>query len=639
MNRTELHVASILESITDGLVTLDSDWRFTFINAQAERALGRPRAELLGKCVWDEFLFILGTEVEQQLRRTAAERVAGEYRGHDPQQNRWYDNRVFPIPDGGVAIYFRDVTKRKVAEEELAYSRHFLERLTSVTPNWLAVDDILEDRNVYINRAVETSLGYSAAQLRAVRDRLTQFIHPEDVPRIQAFATDFGAIADEEVRTIEYRVRHADGSYRWVLSRVRPFARTPDGRIQQVFWSSMDTTELKQTEEALRESEERFRVMADTVPGILFSTTADGWTEYVSARFYEYTGMAPGSALAHGWLAALHPDKRAEHLQRYQKFLAAGAPFEMQFHLRNGQGDYRWFLSRSHPMRDPHGTIVRWLGAAHDIEDMVRAETSLRQAHEEVEARVRERTTELAQANAALSSEIDQRRRAEAQRTELLRRLATAQEDEHRRISRELHDQVGQQLTSLILTIKAVKDGGPGPDLLEHLQRTAKEVGNAVRDLALRLRPAVLDDLGLAAALQSAVDKWSRHAGLAVDFHCDGLEGRRLPGEVETTLYRVVLEALHNTLKHARARHIWVILERRADQAVAIVEDDGAGFDPAAVMNTASERLGLLGMRERVALLGGSLQITAAPGAGTMVLARIPLPACELNCRDDGTAR
>jgi signal transduction histidine kinase len=268
---------------------------------------------------------------------------------------------------------------------------------------------------------------------------------------------------------------------------------------------------------------------------------------------------------------------------------------------------------------------------AADWIERTQAEEALRRAHDEMETRVRERTAELARANGALRAEVHERRRVGEARAELRRRLATAQEDECRRLSRELHGGAGQQLTFLILGLKALRDGGrepaAGQGLLERLQRTAEEVGRELHDLALRLRPTALDDLGLLVALQSAVEKWSRRAGMEVDFHSFGLQGQRLPGEVETALYRVVLEALMNALKHARARHTSIILERRDNHAVAIVEDDGVGFDAeAALTSPSSGRLGLLGMRERVALVGGALEVESTPGAGTTVFARIPLP-------------
>jgi signal transduction histidine kinase len=164
--------------------------------------------------------------------------------------------------------------------------------------------------------------------------------------------------------------------------------------------------------------------------------------------------------------------------------------------------------------------------------------------------------------------------------------------------------------------------------LLERLQKTAEEVGRAVHDLALRLRPTALDDLGLHAALQSGVEEWARRAGVEADFHSAGLEEQRLPDEVETVLYRVVLEALHNILKHAGARHVSVLIERRNGQALAIVEDDGAGFDAEGMLTRPPPgRLGLLGMRERMALVGGSLEVESTPASGTTMFARVPLLA------------
>ena len=126
MNRaidSEERATRILESITDGLITLDREWRYSYINAQAERALGRPRADLLGKCVWEECPAHLGTEVERQLRRAAAEQITCEYEGHDLVHDRWNDNRVFPMPGGGIAIHSHDITERKRTEEALRAAR------------------------------------------------------------------------------------------------------------------------------------------------------------------------------------------------------------------------------------------------------------------------------------------------------------------------------------------------------------------------------------------------------------------------------------------------------------------------------------------------------------------------------------
>lgn len=228
-----------------------------------------------------------------------------------------------------------------------------------------------------------------------------------------------------------------------------------------------------------------------------------------------------------------------------------------------------------------------------------------------------------------LVRDVTDRRQAEAARDDLLRRLVTAQEDERRRVARELHDTVGQLLSALLLSVRAARDAGPLPpaalNSLDDVQRVAHELGRATHDLAVRLRPTALDDVGLHAALLHHLEDWSARAGVEVQFQAVGAESMRFPPDVETALYRFVQEGLTNVARHARARLVSVVLERQGGLAIVVVEDDGTGFDPEASAGT--ERLGLLGMRERLALLGGCLEIESSPGAGTTLVARVPLPA------------
>jgi PAS domain S-box-containing protein len=226
-----------------------------------------------------------------------------------------------------------------------------------------------------------------------------------------------------------------------------------------------------------------------------------------------------------------------------------------------------------------------------------------------------------------LIRDVTERLRAEAARDELLRRLVTVQEDERRRVARELHDSVGQLLSALLLTVRAARDAGPLPPAvlarLDEIHRLADELGRTTHELAVRLRPTALDDVGLSAALRHYVEEWSAMTGTEVQFQTVGLESARLPPDVETTLYRFVQEALTNVLKHAGARHIGVVVERHDGRAIAVVEDDGVGFDPEAAAG--SGRLGLIGMRERLALVRGRLEVESSPGAGTTAIAQVPL--------------
>jgi two-component system CheB/CheR fusion protein len=282
--------------------------------------------------------------------------------------------------------------------------------------------------------------------------------------------------------------------------------------------------------------------------------------------------------------------------------------------------------------------------AVEDITERTQAVAALQQAHDALEARVQQRTSELAEANAVLHEQIGEREQAEQSRQQLLRQLVTAQEEERSRIARELHDQMGQDLTVLMLGLKMLRDAAPADSpinmRLEPLQVLSTQIGREVRTLALQLRPPALDDLGLDATLANYVAEWSARVLIAVDFHTIGLDEQRLPPAIETALYRLTQEALTNVLKHAQATSVSLIIERRADTVHMIVEDNGTGFDVAAARSNAhiEHRLGLIGMDERVAHLGGTLTIESAPGSGTTVFVRIPL-ADAAQGGSDGVAK
>lgn len=219
-----------------------------------------------------------------------------------------------------------------------------------------------------------------------------------------------------------------------------------------------------------------------------------------------------------------------------------------------------------------------------------------------------------------------ERERAEREklRTQLLEKVIAAQEEERRRISRELHDETGQALTSLMVRMQTMKQQCPVPELqpqIEDLRQLVFQTLDDVHNLARELRPSILDDLGLEAALERYVREVNGRSPLEVDLVMIGLEDQRLPPPVETAVYRIVQESLTNVIRHAEARHASVLLEQRNGRLRTIIEDDGKGFD----LETAahSERLGLYGLRERAELLDGKLTIETAPGQGTTIFAEV----------------
>jgi len=229
------------------------------------------------------------------------------------------------------------------------------------------------------------------------------------------------------------------------------------------------------------------------------------------------------------------------------------------------------------------------------------------------------RLAETFAARAAVAVELSQRVARDA-----VRRVVQAQELERQRLARELHDETGQALTSILLGLKPLEEGLADEQSRAALAELREQVVTALQDvrrLAVELRPAVLDDFGLVPALERLIDAFAEQSDVRVDFH-SALGETRLPSDVETALYRVVQEALTNIVKHANATRISISLARRASGVAAVIEDDGAGFDQRAVRDGG---VGLLGMRERLALLDGRLEIESRPGAGTTIVAEVPL--------------
>jgi signal transduction histidine kinase len=292
----------------------------------------------------------------------------------------------------------------------------------------------------------------------------------------------------------------------------------------------------------------------------------------------------------------IHPEDRSAVWKAVQRCLGDDAPIDVEFRFLWRDGSIHW---------------VRATGQARQIGD-----------------------AQVAFVHGVLA-DVEPRKRARAERLRLLRRLAQAQEDERRRIARELHDQVGQTVTGLSLGLKSLERTLEGKSCLGEvrqqlhwLQALTTGIGHDIHQAASDLRPAALDDLGLHKALMAYASAWRDRSGVAIDVQVIG-DDDRLPTEIETAVYRVVQEALTNVLKHADAQHVSLVIERRPDQLRIIIEDDGRGFDPEAQQaernSCKGHGLGLSGMRERLTLVGGTLALEATVGAGAALFIQIPI--------------
>jgi PAS domain S-box-containing protein len=325
---------------------------------------------------------------------------------------------------------------------------------------------------------------------------------------------------------------------------------------------------------------------------------------------------------------------REEHLGRSQWELfpaTLGTPFETE--LRRAVAEQvavqfenyyepwdAWFFHKAYPSKD--GGVAVFF---HDITARKRSEQALQKAHHELEEGVRERTRELSQANERLARQIARRKRVEESRTALLHRLVHAQEEECRRVARELHDDLTQRLAVLAI------DAGKLellPDLPEEIRERARGIrehlislSKGVHSLSRRLHPSILDDLGLADAVRAECISLGEHDGIKVRYRTHDVPAD-IPREVALCLYRVAQEALRNIVRHACTRLASVRLEAKEQELVLCVRDRGVGFDVAGAGRTG---LGLESMRERVRLVRGRLAVRSQPGQGTRVRVRIPL--------------
>lgn len=282
------------------------------------------------------------------------------------------------------------------------------------------------------------------------------------------------------------------------------------------------------------------------------------------------------------------------------------------------------------PLYDESGKHTGYAKIARDLTERINFQEELRDAKDNLGVKVQDRTNELESSNESLRVEVTRRTESEKTRVILLRKIVKTQENERKRIAREIHDHIGQQITALQLQLQLLLDKyEKDSELTKEITKvkaTASRIDSEVDFLAWELRPSVLDDLGLSAAMKRFVEDWSRQFNIPAQFNQIGLNGKQLLPEIEINLYRIGQEALNNTCKHAKANNASVLLERRDGTVSLIIEDDGTGFEPSekAIMIEDDRGMGLLGMRERAALIGGTLEIESAPGKGTTIFVRVP---------------
>ena len=363
-----------------------------------------------------------------------------------------------------------------------------------------------------------------------------------------------------------------------------------------------------------KQSEAQYREIFEHAPMGIYRTTPEGRILMMNPAMLQMLGYVSFEEFA----ARASEGKTAagEARNQLRELLARESESQgVEFTWRRDDDSLILVRANARAIRGADGTILYYEGTIQDITERKQSEELLRQAKSDLELRVAERTSELRIAN------VELRR--------LTQKVVLAQEEERERLSRELHDEIGQALTAVNFNLQAFQHLIVDPTVASRLQDSLNIVESTlqqVRDLSLDLHPAILGDLGLVAALQWYLDRQAERAGLTIDLVADPPK-MNLPADLKTTCFRIVQEALTNTLRHAQAKKVQVELRQHDAELELVIRDDGTGFNVQAARQRAArgESLGLLGMQERVVLLKGRVKIKSACGAGTEIRARFPL--------------
>ena len=426
---------------------------------------------------------------------------------------------------------------------------------------------------------LEAMYGLAPGSFGGTQAAFENLVHPDDRAGVIELV-DWSLKTGQPTKG-EWRVVWPDGSVHWIAGRWQVYMNE-SGQPSRMVGVNIDISERKRAEEALRESEQRFRLVANTAPVMIWMSGPDKKATYFNQLWLDFTGLSEAD-LRNGLAGIVHPDDYQQCHDTYCRGFDQRQPFRKECRLRRHDGQYRWMLDIGVPRFHKDGSFAGYIGSCMDVTDQKLAQEAL---------------------------------------SCMTRKLIESQEQERTRIGRELHDDINQRLAMLSLELEQLQhDPSELQKRVQELRKQMSEISNDVQALSHDLHSSKLEYLGAAAGMKSWCKEFAERQKLEIDVRSDVPSA--VPLEVGVSLFRVLQEALNNAMKHSGVRRVEVHLREDSGEIHLVISDIGKGFDVEAAF--LGKGLGLTSMRERVRLVNGTIAIDSKPNAGTTIRVRVPL--------------
>jgi PAS domain S-box-containing protein len=600
----EQEFRAIVENAPDQIIRYDREFRRTYINPAVAKFYGLPAETLidkpLGYGIPEAGVKIKEEELEQVRRAISTVFETGKPYDYElgwttPKGRSYFSIRMFPELDlnGSVVNVLgisRDITESRNAEEELKKEKETLEKIFDNIP--VMIGFVGDDGIKLVNPEWERTMGWTLKELQEQEVDVFEEAYPDPAYRREVLG--FVTAATGEWVDLKIKVRSGR-----VIDVACAVVHLSDGTRVSI---AQDITQRKQAEEKLKQSEQHL-AEAEHLARVGswnwdLQTNALDW----SAELYRIFRLDEQSFIPsyEAVLELIHPEDRASVMHAVETSLKTGAPFSSYYRIVRLDKQKRVVHARGSIVTDEGGKPIRMLGTTQDVTERMQAEEQLQTTSEQLRA--------------------------------LSARLQSAREEEGRRIAREIHDELGSMLTGLKWDLEEIgrtisnqlnpsELSALSEKLLASIKLTDISV-DTLRRIASELRPSVLDDLGLAAAIEWQAQQFQARTGIFCSCDCS-LYDLELNEKQATAVFRIFQEALTNILRHAQATLVEIKISKEHGQLTLSVSDNGKGIKVEKISGT--ESLGLLGMRERAHLVGGEMEVKGREGNGTVVVVRVPL--------------